>query len=572
MRLCRCWTNSRRNLQFGVGFRPYDEFAVQSQEADPVSSLPTVHAKEAAINTLNNLKISTRLASTFAMLVTAMLAIAVTAVFQMGVMWRNADEIANIWLPKSVSVNQMGSALASYRMAELQFVMSTVDSDSDELAKKMGKIQTAFQADSKAFSDSITDDEERKLFESFSTDWKAYLLIHQQVVSLTKQFQADQGKRLLNTTAAKLFDKSTATLNQLVDISHKGAADEGAMTVTTYNTARATMLGIALLGVALAVAAALVLIRSITRPLSEAVTAIERVAGGDLSVVIHANTRDEAGQLLHALNAMQHSLIEVVSKVRHGSESVSSASEEIASGNQDLSNRTEQQASALEQTNAHMSRLSGAVSENAENARQANQLAQSASTLAVRGGTVVGQVVQTMKGINDSSRKIADIISVIDGIAFQTNILALNAAVEAARAGEQGRGFAVVASEVRSLAGRSAEAAKEIKSLINASVERVEHGSTQVGQAGQTMTELVDAIQKVAHIMGEISNSSHEQASGVQQVGTAIANMDQTTLQNAAMVEEIAAAANTLRNQASELVGAVSVFKVGRGSHLALAA
>jgi methyl-accepting chemotaxis protein len=267
---------------------------------------------------------------------------------------------------------------------------------------------------------------------------------------------------------------------------------------------------------------------------------------------------------------MQHGLIEVVSKVRHGSESVSAASEEIASGNQDLSNRTEQQATDLEQTNAHMNRLSGAVAENAENARQANQLAQGASHLAVRGGEVVGQVVETMKGINDSSRRISDIISVIDGIAFQTNILALNAAVEAARAGEQGRGFAVVATEVRSLAGRSADAAKEIKSLINASVERVEHGSTQVGQAGQTMTELVEAIKKVASIMGEISESSRAQAAGVQQLGASMSNMDQATLQNAAMVEEISAAANTLRHQATDLVDAVSVFKVGRGGYLAL--
>jgi methyl-accepting chemotaxis protein len=342
------------------------------------------------------------------------------------------------------------------------------------------------------------------------------------------------------------------------------------MTVTSYNTARGAMLVIALLGVALAVVAATVLIRSITRPLSEAVDAIERVAGGDLSVAIAAASKDETGQLLAALSHMQHSLIEVVSKVRHGSESVSAASEEIASGNQDLSNRTEHQASALEHTNAYMGKLSGAVAENAENSRQANQLAQGASSLAVRGGQVVGQVVETMKGINESSRRISDIISVIDGIAFQTNILALNAAVEAARAGEQGRGFAVVASEVRSLAGRSADAAKEIKQLINASVERVEHGTTQVGQAGQTMTELVDAIQKVAQIMGEISASSHDQAAGVQQLSSAMSNMDQTTLQNAAMVEEISAAANTLRHQATDLVDAVSVFKVGRGSYLAL--
>ena len=506
------------------------------------------------------------------MVVLAMLAIAVTAVFQMGLMWRNADEISSVWLPKSVAVNKMSSELASFRMAELQHVMSTVDSDMADLEKKMAKIQTAFQADSKAFADSISDDNERKLFDSFSTDWKAYLQIHEQVITLAKQFQADQGKRLLNTTAAKLFEKSTATLDQLVAISQKGAADESALTVTSYTTARVAMLVIAVVGVALAAGAAFVLIRSITRPLSEAVSAIERVASGDLASDIRATTRDEAGQLLHALHNMQKSLIEVVSKVRLGSESVSSASEEIASGNQDLSNRTEQQATALEQTNAHMSRLSGAVEENAENSRQANQLAQNASSLAVRGGAVVDQVVETMKGINESSRKIGDIISVIDGIAFQTNILALNAAVEAARAGEQGRGFAVVASEVRSLAGRSAEAAKEIKQLINASVERVEHGSSQVGVAGQTMKELVEAIQKVAHIMGEISHSSIEQANGVQQVGGAISNMDQTTLQNAAMVEEISAAANTLRNQAAELVEAVSVFKVGNSSYLALPA
>jgi methyl-accepting chemotaxis protein len=508
--------------------------------------------------------------ATFAMLVAAMLVIAGTGILQMGNMWRNADVISNRWLPKSVAVNQMGSELASFRMAELQLVMSTVDSEVDELQKKMAKVQAAFQADSSAFSSNISDEEERKLFDSFSADWKAYLVIHGQVVALAKQFQAEQGKRLLNTTAEKLFIKATATLDQLVAISQKGAAAAREMTATSYNTARASMLVIAALGLALAIVAALVLIRSITRPLSEAVQAIERVAGGDLSVAIRASTKDEAGQLLSALNNMQHGLIDVVGRVRQGSQSVSSASAEIASGNQDLSNRTEQQASALEHTNAQMDRLSSAVSGNAEKSRQANQLAQGASTLAVRCGRVVAQAVETMKGINDSSRRIADIISVIDGIAFQTNILALNAAVEAARAGEQGRGFAAVASEVRSLAGRSADAAKEIKSLIGASVERVEHGTTQVGLAGQTMTELVDAIQKVAHLMEDISSSSHDQATGVQQLGSAMASMDQSTLQNAAMVEEMSAAANTLRQQAAELVDAVAVFKVAKSGRLAL--
>lgn len=500
-----------------------------------------------------------------------MLVIAAAAVIQMGIMWRNANNISSTWLPKSESVNKMASEIASFRMSELQYVMSTVDSVSEDINKKMVKTLADFDADSKAFSASIGNDDERKLFESFMADWKAYLVIHEQVIALTKQFQADPAKRLLNTTAEKLFDKGNGTLMQLVDLAHKGAVEEGAATNTTHNTARATMLVMALLCVAIAAFVAVVLIRSITRPLSDAVQAIERVAGGDLSVAIHAGTKDETGQLLSALNNMQHSLIEVVSKVRHGSDSVASASEEIASGNMDLSNRTEQQASELEQTNAHMSKLSGAVAQNAESSRQANQLAQEASSLAVHGGSMVGQVVQTMKGINDSSKKISDIISVIDGIAFQTNILALNAAVEAARAGEQGRGFAVVASEVRSLAGRSADAAREIKSLINASVERVEHGTTQVDQAGQTMTELVEAIKRVAIIMSEISASSAHQADDVQQLGASMGNMDQTTLQNAAMVEQISAAANTLRNQASDLVDAVSVFKVGHSGNNFLA-
>ena len=259
---------------------------------------------------------------------------------------------------------------------------------------------------------------------------------------------------------------------------------------------------------------------------------------------------------------MQTALIGVVGNVRQGAEGVSTASAEIASGNNDLSARTEQQASALEETAASMEELGSTVKQNAENARQANQLALSASEVAVRGGEVVGQVVETMKGINESSQKIADIISVIDGIAFQTNILALNAAVEAARAGEQGRGFAVVASEVRSLAGRSAEAAKEIKGLIHASVERVEHGTALVDQAGTTMSEVVSSIKRVTDIMGEISAASNEQAAGVAQIGEAVQQMDQATQQNAALVEEMAAAASSLKSQAGDLVDTVRVFKL----------
>ncbi|MDT8990843.1 methyl-accepting chemotaxis protein [Curvibacter sp. APW13] len=286
---------------------------------------------------------------------------------------------------------------------------------------------------------------------------------------------------------------------------------------------------------------------------------------GDLSKRLSTQGNDELAAIAVGYNQFVEKMHEVLVQVRRSAESVAMASAEIAQGNNDLSARTEQQAAAIEETNASMSELGGTVNQNADAARQANQLATNASSVAVQGGEVVGRVVDTMKDINDSSRKIADIISVIDGIAFQTNILALNAAVEAARAGEQGRGFAVVASEVRALAGRSAEAAKEIKALITASVEKVEHGTTLVDQAGSTMTEVVASIQRVTDIMGEISAASNEQSLGVSQISEAIGSMDQTTQQNAALVEEMAAAASSLKSQAQELVQTVAVFKLAEG-------
>jgi methyl-accepting chemotaxis protein len=296
--------------------------------------------------------------------------------------------------------------------------------------------------------------------------------------------------------------------------------------------------------------------------MNEAVELAKRVAGGDLTASIAVTSSDETGQLMQALKDMNESLARIVVEVRSGTASMATASEQIASGNQDLSARTEEQASSLEETASSMEELTGTVKQNADNARQANQLAESASEVALRGGAVVSQVVDTMGSINESAKRIVEIIGVIDGIAFQTNILALNAAVEAARAGEQGRGFAVVAAEVRNLAQRSAAAAKEIKTLIGDSVEKVDTGARLVDQAGVTMSEVVASVKRVTDVIGEISAASGEQSSGIDQINQAITQMDDVTQQNAALVEEAAAAAEALREQARRLVQTVSVFKL----------
>ena len=327
----------------------------------------------------------------------------------------------------------------------------------------------------------------------------------------------------------------------------------------------ALMLGLAVLAGLVGCVAGWMLTRSLNRALGaepdQVCAAVQRVADGDLASPVSVRPGDSAS-IMAAVSRMQQRLGDVVRSVRQNAESVATASAQIAQGNQDLSQRTEEQASALQQTSATMTELSSTVRSNSESARQANQMALSASSTADQGGEVVGRVVHTMKGINDSSRKIADIITVIDGIAFQTNILALNAAVEAARAGEQGRGFAVVAGEVRNLAQRSADAAKEIKSLITASVERVERGGALADEAGSTMDEIVDAIGRVTTLMSEITSATVEQSSGIQQVGDAISQLDQVTQQNAALVEESAAAAESLKQQAGGLVHAVGVFRL----------
>ncbi|WP_093197902.1 methyl-accepting chemotaxis protein [Variovorax sp. YR750] len=396
------------------------------------------------------------------------------------------------------------------------------------------------------------------------------------VALLNKQpLDSSQFDNQVTEDSARLLKESRGleeVLQRMVAYSKDLARERAAQADGTYKTSRLTMLGLALAGIVVSVGLGVLVARLMGRQLGGepqyAADVVGRIAGGDLSLAVEADAAHD-GSLLRSIQKMQSQLTSIVVEIKDSSETIATASSQIASGNQDLSSRTEEQASSLEQTAASMEELTSTVKQNADNARQANQLAVSASEVAVKGGNVVSQVVDTMGSINASSKKIVDIIGVIDGIAFQTNILALNAAVEAARAGEQGRGFAVVASEVRSLAQRSAAAAKEIKTLIGDSVEKVEEGSKQVEEAGRTMEEIVGSVKRVTDIMGEITAASQEQTSGIEQINQAITQMDQVTQQNAALVEEASAAAQSLQEQAGILVRAVSIFRLSEDQQAA---
>jgi methyl-accepting chemotaxis protein len=522
-----------------------------------------INKEKSNMMNMQNLKISTRLSVTFGLLIALLVAIVTVALLQMKTMREVTLDIAEQHLPSVELVNRLKINFANLRIDETQHVMNQEDTGMAKTAKEMEDLLRAVNVDMTTYAPLVKGSEEKKSFQSLDAEWKNYTKIHQQIVELSTNREKFPARKLLEGDSYASFERLNALGSQLAEMNHAAATTTTTESGVTYANARYTMLGALLTCVLLAAGAAVWLIGSVTQPLNAAIEVASGIAAGDLSQNIDADSTNETGRLLQALARMQSSLRDIVEQVRQGSGSVANASAEIAQGNQDLSDRTENQASALQVTASSMQTLEATVQQNADNARLANDLALNASAVATRGGDVVAQVVETMKGINQSSRQIADIIQVIDGIAFQTNILALNAAVEAARAGEQGRGFAVVASEVRSLAGRSAEAAKEIKNLIGASVQRVEQGTQLVDRAGVTMSEIVAAIQRVTGIVGDISAASSEQSAGVSRVGEAIGQMDQTTQQNAALVEQMAASAGHLRSQANGLVDVVAQFKDG---------
>jgi methyl-accepting chemotaxis protein len=513
--------------------------------------------------TFSNLKISRRLQLAFGLIIALMLVTVAIALSGLQHMNATTGNLADgVWPRAKTASAALVSARSSFgRLA--QYVAVTDPALRGTASAKVTEHVDAFTKSINALDGMLVVEKGRQLNAKAKALRETYVASIARVIALSNAGQQEEASKLTYTSVYTDMQNLSLALTEQVTWQGTRFGEASAEAQKSYTTARDLLIGAAVLAVLLAIAAAVIITRSIVRPLEEAVNVARTVAAGDLTSVIDVHSKDETGQLMQALKDMNTALHTMVASVRSGSDTIASASSEIASGNLELSSRTEQQASSLEETASSMEEMTSTVRQNADNARQANGLAATASDVARKGGAVVAQVVDTMGAINASSRKIVDIISVIDGIAFQTNILALNAAVEAARAGEQGRGFAVVASEVRNLAQRSASAAKEIKTLIDDSVKQVELGSKLVGDAGGTMDEVVTSVQRVTDIMAEISSASREQETGIEQINMAITEMDSVTQQNAALVEEAAAAAGSLEEQSTALAALVSRFNVG---------
>ena len=510
----------------------------------------------------NNLKIGNRLAIGFAAVLLMMVVMTAVGFMRMAkteqalstsIEIAKRAKLADAWLAgQQLNVTR---ALAIAKSADHGALMDYFEPMARATSAQIDDIQKTLEA-------TIVSEHGKALFADASAKRKAFLDTRTRVSALHKAGDNEGAAAMVSSSmlpAADSYVKSVQGLEK-----YQAELSDANIAAAKADVANSEMLLLGLLagGVLIGVGMAWFTARSITQPLKQALSVASAISHNDLSRPVHSDRGDELGELLRELDQMRSSLHQVVSQVRGSSGSITTASAEIATGNQDLSGRTEQTASNLQQAASSMEQLTGAVRQSADSARQAEQLASSAAEVAARGGQVVSEVVATMNEINTSSKRISDIIGVIDGIAFQTNILALNAAVEAARAGEQGRGFAVVASEVRSLAGRSAEAAREIKVLIGASVDKVESGSRLVANAGNTMTEIVSSVQRVSDIIGEITAAASEQSDGIGQINSAVSQLDQMTQQNAALVEQSAAAAESLKDQAVRLSDVMSIFRL----------
>src|SRR3990172_4210718 len=510
------------------------------------------------------MRISVKLIISFMVVLVLTTFLGVFSIIQLANVNQMATDMAENWLPSVQHTSDMNTNISDLRIAELQHVLSTSPEEMGNYEQQMDATMAGFEKNRLTYEKLISSPEEKQAYNAFQTLWKAYGFQHEDLLALSRDNKNDEAKALMRGDSQVLFNQLGDALQQLVNLNVQGgnaASDAGDK---LYANSRLWIISVLLGAMVLGFGLALFIARIVSKPLIQAINVASTVAAGDLTSKIEVTTQDETGKLMQALKDMNDNLLGIVSEVRGSTDAITTASKEIATGNSDLSQRTEEQASSLEETASSMEELTSTVRQNAENSKQANQLAIGARDVAVKGGEVVSKVVTTMASINESSKKIVDIISVIEGIAFQTNILALNAAVEAARAGEQGRGFAVVAGEVRTLAQRSAAAAKEIKTLIGDSVEKVDDGTKLVDQAGKTMDEIVTSVKRVTDIIAEISAASVEQSAGIDQVNKAITQMDEATQQNAALVEEAAAAAESLEEQADYLSQAVSTFKLAQ--------